>query len=205
MGCLVAMTSTRRPQVVVIAGPNGAVKTSAAPELLRDAVGIEAFVNADVIAQGLAGFGPAAAAFEAGRIMLGRLDELARERQDFAFESTLAGRSVRGRLTDLLTLGYDVHVFYLWLPMPEMALARVRHRVRSGGHDVPEAVIRRRFWRSLVNFERLYRPIATSWRVYDGSRPAVRSVIAFGVEQGAPVVIDDARWTEIGLQIRLRS
>lgn len=86
------MTSARRPQAVVIAGPNGAGKTTAAPRLLHAGVGIDAFVNADVIAQGLSGFSPASAALEAGRIMLHRLDELAQARADFAFESTLAGR-----------------------------------------------------------------------------------------------------------------
>lgn len=104
------------PQAVVIAGPNGAGKTSAAPDLLRDAVGIDAFVNADVIAQGLAGFSPQSAAFEAGRVMMRRLRELARERKDLAFESTLAGLWAHRFLTELRTVGYDVHLFYLWLP-----------------------------------------------------------------------------------------
>ncbi len=87
------MNPARKPQAIVIAGPNGAGKTSAAPDLLRDAVGIDAFVNADVIAQGLAGFSPESAAIGAGRVMLARLREPANARADFAFESTLAGRS----------------------------------------------------------------------------------------------------------------
>lgn len=109
------MTAVRRPQAVVIAGPNGAGKTSAAPDLLQDAVGIDAFVNADVIAQGLTAFSPESAAFEAGRIMLRRFDELSRTREDFAFESTLAGRSAYRLLTGLVGVGYHVHIFYLWL------------------------------------------------------------------------------------------
>ena len=186
----------------MIAGPNGAGKTSAAPDLLQAAVGIDAFVNADVIAQGLAGFSPASAAFEAGRIMLERLDELARAREDFAFESTLAGRSVRGRLTDLLGLGYDVHIFYLWLPSPDLAVARVRRRVESGGHEVPESVIRRRFWKSLVNFDRIYRLVATTWRMYDGSSLAGRPLIAHGTGTGRPVIADQTRWKEIHERIK---
>jgi predicted ABC-type ATPase len=164
-------------------------------------VGIDAFVNADVIAQGLAGFSPASAAFEAGRIMLKRLDELARAREDFAFESTLAGRSVRGRLTDLLRLGYDVHIFYLWLPSPDLAVARVRRRVESGGHEVPESVIRRRFWKSLVNFDRIYRLGATTWRVYDGSNLAGRPLIAHGTGTGEPRIADQPKWKEIRQRI----
>src|SRR5512133_3437614 len=146
-----------RPQCVVIGGPNGAGKSTAAPDLLRDTVGIDAFVNADVIAQGLAGFNPEAAAFAAGRVVLRRLRELAAARADFALESTLSGRSAAGLLTRLVGIGYDVHVLYLWLPSGDFSLARVRRRVETGGHDVPEDVVRRRFIKSLRNFDRVYR------------------------------------------------
>ncbi|MDQ3045894.1 MAG: zeta toxin family protein [Chloroflexota bacterium] len=191
------MSATRRPQAVVIAGPNGAGKTSAAPELLRDAVGIDAFVNADVIAQGLSGFSPESAAFEAGRVMLRRLQELTRERADLAFESTLAGRSAHRLLTAMRTDGYDVHIFYLWLPTPDLAVARVRFRVELGGHDVPDEVIRRRFWKSLVNFDRLYRPVATSWRLFDASVVAGQSLIARGTGETDPTVLNADRWFEV--------
>jgi predicted ABC-type ATPase len=106
------MRADRTPRAVVIAGPNGAGKTLSAPDLLQEAVGIDAFVNADVIAQGLAAFSPESAAFMAGRIMLRRIEELARAREDFAFESTLAGRSAHRLLTGLVGVGYDVHIFY---------------------------------------------------------------------------------------------
>lgn len=151
-------------------------------------MGIDAFANADVIAQGLAGFNPESAAFEAGRIMLRRLGELARGRQDFAFESTLPGRSAARLLQDLIRRGYDVHIYYLWLPSPEASVARVHRRVETGGHDVPEPVIRRRFWRGLSNSDRLYRPIATTWRLYDASA-AGRPLIAHGTGTGEPVVL----------------
>jgi predicted ABC-type ATPase len=195
------MSTTAKPQAVVIAGPNGAGKTSAAPDLLRSAVGIDAFVNADVIAQGLAAFRPESAAFDAGRVMLQRLDELARDRQDFAFESTLAGRSVRGRLVHLVRIGYEVHVFYLWLPTPDLAVARVRRRVQAGGHDVPEPVIRRRFKKSLVNFDRLYRPVPTTWRLYDGTVLGRLSLVAQGRGTGESRIVDGPTWKEIRQQI----
>ncbi len=195
------MKEGRAPQAVVIAGPNGAGKTSAAPDLLRDAVGVEAFVNADVIAQGLAGFRPESAAIEAGRIMLDRIRELARARQDLAFESTLSGRSTLNMLKGLKGAGYGVHLFYLWLPSPDMAVARVRRRVEGGGHDVPEGTIRRRFWRSLVNFDRLYRPAAATWRLYNGSVLGGRPLVAHGRGSGKPVVLDAETWTLIRKQI----
>lgn len=199
------MTAAERPQAVVIAGPNGAGKTTAAPRLLHTGVGIDAFVNADVIAQGLSGFSPASAALEAGRIMLNRLDELAQARVDFAFESTLAGRSVRGRLLDLIARGYAVHLFYLWLPSPDMAVERVRHRVKAGGHDVPEVVIRRRFWRSLVNFDHLYRPIVTSWQLLDAGRLPERPLVAQGGESARTTIIDEDTWNRVRRQIEEHS
>jgi predicted ABC-type ATPase len=191
----------RKPQCVVLAGPNGAGKTSAAADLLRDTVRIDSFVNADVIAQGLSGFRPDSAAFEAGRILLHRLAELTQARDDFAFESTLSGRSAARVLKNLTASGYEVHLCYLWLPSPEMSVARVRRRVESGGHDVPEAVIRRRFWKSLINFDRLYRPVATTWRLYDGSVPVQRPLIAHGQKMGEPIVVDGAKWLEIRRRI----
>jgi len=186
----------------VIAGPNGAGKTSAAPDLLRDTVGIEAFVNADVIAEGLSGFRPESAAFEAGRILLRRVRELARDRADFSFESTLAGRSGVRVLSDLAQAGYDVHIFYLWLPSADMAVARVRRRVEAGGHDVPEQVIRRRFGKSLVNFDTLYCPLASTWRMYDGSAPGGRPLIAFGQAGNESTIADAARWATVRKQLK---
>jgi predicted ABC-type ATPase len=100
----------------------------------------------------------------------------------------------------MIAHGYHVHVFYLWLPSPDMAVLRVRRRVESGGHDVPESVIRRRFWRGLVNFDRVYRPLAATWRVYDASVLDDRPVIAHGAAGHEPTVVRQEIW----LQIRKR-
>lgn len=186
-----------RPQCVVIAGPNGAGKTSAAPNLLHDTVGIDAFVNADVIAQGLAGFDPESAAFEAGRVMLRRIRELAEARADFAIESTLSGRSAANFLKRLLGVGYDVHVLYLWLPSPEFSVVRVRQRVQAGGHDVPEVVIRRRFLKSLRNFDAIYRRLATVWRLYDGSADGELIEIASGGADEPTNIVDQTKWNAL--------
>ena len=135
----------RAPHVVVIAGPNGSGKTSLAPSLLRGALGVDEFVNTDAIALGLSAFRPERATLAAGKVMLRRLRELAGERADFAFESTLAGRTYAPWLASLGRSGYHVHILYLWLSSPELAVARVAARVRLGGHDVPEEDIRRRY------------------------------------------------------------
>lgn len=137
--------------------------------------------------------------------MLQRIDELSRTGQHFAFESTLAGRSAHRLLTELIALGYDVHIFYLWLPSPDMSVARVRRRVESGGHNVAESVVRRRFWKSLINFDRFYRPLAATWRLYDGSAPGVRPLIARGVLGSGPLILDEPVWLEIRKRIEEHS
>lgn len=181
------------PQVVVIAGPNGAGKSTVAPDLLQGALAVDHFLNADRIASGLSGFAPETAAWKAGRVMLNRIEELAEGRKSFAFESTLAGRSIAKRIDGFLAKGYAVRIAYLWLEEPDLAVQRVKQRVRMGGHDVPEPDIRRRFWRSLRNFDEVYGPQATSWRLYDSSSPSTPT-IAFRREGEEPTVLREARW-----------
>ncbi|MFW6012416.1 MAG: AAA family ATPase [bacterium] len=185
------------PAVVALAGPNGAGKSTVGPALLWDTLGISTFVNADVIARGLAAFNPESAAFEAGRVLLERLDELARRRVSFAFETTLAGRAYLRRLKTLVANGYRFHIVFLWVDSPDLCVARVQERVRSGGHAVPEDVIRRRYRSGIENFLQLYRPLSTSWRVYDNSAAPAR-LIAAGRESGDLDVQDEATWNRIG-------
>ncbi len=158
-----------RPSVVILAGPNGAGKSTAAPALLQGAVAIDEFVNADVIARGLSAFYPDRVAITAGRIMLARLKELAAQRADFAFETTLASRSFAPWLRRLMTSGYSVHL--LWLSSADLAVARVADRVGMGGHYVPDEVVRRRYSAGICNFFTLYRPLATTWALYNTSGP----------------------------------
>jgi predicted ABC-type ATPase len=137
------------PDVVVIAGSNGAGKSTLAPKLLRDTFGILEFVNADTIAEGLSAFAPEDAAFDAGRVMLGRLHELASSGKDFAFETTLASRFYAGWLKELKVKGYRVSIIFLCLRSVDMAIERLNARVRMGGHSIPEDSIRRRFDRGV--------------------------------------------------------
>lgn len=157
------------PNVVLLAGPNGAGKSTAAPHLLKGELGVSEFVNADTIAQGLSAYSPEAVSIEAGRLMLERLRELAARRVDFAFETTLASRSFASWIRGLVGAGYEFRMVFLWLPSPELCIARILDRVRSGGQYVPEATVRRRYEAGLKNFFRLYRPLATSWRFYDNT------------------------------------
>jgi predicted ABC-type ATPase len=163
------MNAVQSPTVYVIAGPNGAGKTTFATDFLPIFVQCREFVNADLIAAGLSPFAPELQAMRAGRLLLTRIRELAEARQDFAFETTLAGRSYVKLIAELRQSGYDVILFFLWLPNAEAAIARVASRVRQGGHDVPEATIRRRFEAGLRNFLRIYAPLVNSWYMLDGS------------------------------------
>jgi predicted ABC-type ATPase len=151
-------------ELYIIAGPNGAGKTTFAREFLPNYADCKNFVNADLIAQGMAPFSPETAALRAGRTMLEEIRSFAERRVSFAFETTLSGRSY---LTLLRTL-----------KSVDLALSRVKERVSRGGHDVPEAVIRRRFDRSMRNFLLHYRSLAKVWTLFDNSGE-IPNVIAF--------------------------
>jgi predicted ABC-type ATPase len=185
-----------RPHVVVLAGANGAGKSTTAPVLLRGKLGVAEFVNADTIARGLSAFAPERAAIDAGRVMLRRLEQLAAQRHDFAFETTLASRTFAPRIARWMEAGYAFHLVFLWLPNAEFALARIRERVQLGGHDVPEDTVRRRYRRGLENFFALYQPLATTWRFYDNAHAQPR-LVARGDRTGRIVVLDGTLWPRI--------
>lgn len=157
------------PKILIIAGPNGAGKTTFAREFLPNEADCPQFVNADLIAAGLSPFNPDLAAVRAGRVMLQTIHALTRARESFAFETTLSGQGYAQHIPRWREAGYRVTIFFLSLPSAEMAIARVAERVRQGGHDVPEAVIRRRFASGLRNFESTYRPAVDAWVIYDNS------------------------------------
>lgn len=163
------MNSNPEKKIIIIAGPNGAGKTTFAEEFLPREAGCSTFVNADLIAAGLAPFEPERATFRAGRLMLEEIFNHARRGKSFAFETTLSGRGYARLIPGWQEDGYIVKLFFLRLASPELAIARVRQRVREGGHNIPEPVIRRRFTAGLRNFENLYKPAVGEWALYDNS------------------------------------
>jgi predicted ABC-type ATPase/GNAT superfamily N-acetyltransferase len=187
---------TRSPTVIVLGGSNGSGKTTASRTLLAERMALLTFVNADLIAQGLGGFNPEAVAAEAGRIMLQRLNELAAARADFAMESTLSGMTLANWLKRLKETGYTVHLVYFWLVSPELAVARVAERVSKGGHNVPEETIRRRYHRSIQSFFRRYRPLATTWEVYNNSDPSSYELLAYGDPDCDEKVLNTELWEQ---------
>jgi predicted ABC-type ATPase len=161
--------------VYIIAGPNGSGKTTFAKRFLPDYAKCPNFINADLIAQGLSPFSPRSAAIKAGKLVLSQIDEFVKMKVDFAFESTLAGRSYVNLFKSLKAKRYNIHLFFLWIPNTELAIARIKDRVAEGGHNVPAQDVRRRFKRSVCNFFKLYQPLLDSWVLFNnaGSVPAL--------------------------------
>lgn len=164
---------------------------------LKGTLGVTEFVNADTIALGLSAFQPESVAFHAGRVMLERIHRLARERLNFAFETTLASRTFAPWIEELKKTGYIFHLVFLWLPNPEFALARVAERVRMGGHNVPEEIVRRRYGKGIRNFFRLYKPLADTWFFYDNSVAGTLNLLASGEREIGISIENRLIWKQI--------
>ena len=161
-----------KPNLYIIAGPNGAGKTTASFNLLPEILRCPNFVNADEIARGLSPFAPETVAIQAGRIMLARIDELLPQKVDFAIETTLATRSYVSLVKRAQKLGYKVHLIFFYLENEEQAIQRVAQRVSQGGHNIPEADIRRRFKRGINNLIKLYSPICDNVHIVNNTSKA---------------------------------
>jgi predicted ABC-type ATPase len=160
----------RTPTIYLIAGCNGAGKTTFAKEFLLQEVHCANFLNADYLALGLSPLSPERAAVRAGRLLLTEFKSLIRRKETFAVESTLSGKTYIRLFRQARKLGYEIELHYLWLSSPAQAIARVRERVKKGGHHVPAVDIRRRFKRSLIHLLNDYLPLADSWAVWDVRR-----------------------------------
>ena len=157
------------PRIIVLAGPNGAGKTTFAREFLPQEASCPVYVNADLIAAGLAPFAPETAAISAGRVMLAEIERHVGARRSFAFETTLSGRGYERAIGRWQALGYRVELFFLSLPRVELAFERVALRVQQGGHDIPRNVVERRFHAGLTNFETVYKRLVDEWMLFDTS------------------------------------
>ncbi len=156
------------PDIFIIAGCNGAGKTTAAYNLLPEVFKTIEFVNADEIARGLSPFNPSGVSFQAGRIMLERLEQLTGENKSFSFETTLSGLSYLSFIKQAKEKGYGITFFFVYLNSVQLAIERVAIRVSKGGHSIHEDVIRRRYAKGLHNFSK-YTAVADDWYMYDNS------------------------------------
>lgn len=155
--------------VYIIAGPNGSGKTTFAREFLPNYAKCPNFVNADLIAQGLSPFSPQQVAIKAGKLVLQQIKEFIKRNVDFGFETTLAGKTYLRHFHELKEKGYRLHLFFLWIPSSQLAIARIKDRVAQGGHHIPNEDVKRRFERSLINFFNVYRPLIDTWLLFDNS------------------------------------
>jgi len=183
------------PNLYIIAGCNGAGKTTASYSILPEILNCREFVNADNIAAGLSPFNPDNVAFEAGRIMLNRISELMAGQDDFALETTLATRSYVSLIKKAHLQGYKVSLLYFWLASPVIAAQRVAKRVSKGGHHIPVDVINRRYYRGIFNLHNLYMPVCDEWTLVDNMDLAPE-VIAKSDSFGK-TIFNDELWNTI--------
>ena len=181
--------------VYIIAGPNGSGKTTFANEFLPEYAKCPNFVNADLIAKGLSPFSPRTAAIKAGRLVLEQIRSLAEKNVDFAFETTLSGKSYVRLIEALKNKGYTINLFFLWIPNADFALGRIKDRVASGGHDVPAVDVERRFNRGVYNFFKYYKPLSDTWLLFNNA-DAIPRLIA-KEKDGKTDVIDKEMYEKI--------
>ena len=179
----------------IIAGCNGAGKTSASVTILPEILHCKEFVNADAIAKGISPFNPESVAVEAGRLMLQRIDFLLNGDSSFAIETTLATRSYSNLVRRAQQRGFLVQLLFFWLPSPEYAVERVAQRVSEGGHNIPNDVIVRRYFAGIKNLFDIYMPIVDSWMIIDNSvNPRVKIA---KMNRGIMVIFDENKYNSI--------
>ena len=182
--------------IYVIGGANGAGKTTTAFAILPDYLQVIEYVNADEIAKGISPFNPESVAIQAGKLMLKRLKYLQNNQLDFAFETTLSSRSYIRFLNQCKQKGYTINLLFFWLNCPELAVLRVKQRVKAGGHNIPEDVIYRRYHRGLTNLFNAYLPLCHNWFIYDNSQFPIRLIAKF-TQISKLVINDQQKWQEI--------
>ncbi|MBQ3659022.1 MAG: zeta toxin family protein [Bacteroidales bacterium] len=171
------------PKLFIISGCNGAGKTTASYTILPEMFGLRECVNSDEIAERLSPNKPESAAIRASRIMLERMNELLDKRADFGVETTLATRSLLRVIEDAKNLGYMITLIFFWLNSPDLAVERVKRRVASGGHNVTEPTIRRRYVQGIINLMNRYIPVVDSWMIFDNSATPAAMIAEGGLDQ----------------------
>lgn len=179
----------------IIAGCNGAGKTTASMSVLQKTLCCEEFVNADEIAKGLSPFHPEKVPIDAGRLMLQRISFLMQKKETFAVETTLSTRSYESLIHKAHKAGYQVVLIFFWLSSPEVAKQRVARRVEEGGHNIPEDVIRRRYYAGLKNLFGIYSHIVDRWVIIDNN--TCPSVVVAEMENGINRIHDFDRYQRI--------
>lgn len=186
-----------KKQIFMIAGPNGAGKTTTAKFIMSQQKTIHEFINADEIARGLAPMHPESMALTASKLMIRRFKELLTTNHSFAFETTAAGTNYVKHLQTAQSKGYEVHLFFLWLSSPELAIERVASRVAQGGHNIPEDTIRRRYALGMKNLCNHYLPLCNVGIILDNSEAKKTCVIAKTNSKDGLIINQANLWNQI--------
>jgi predicted ABC-type ATPase len=184
------------PTVYLIAGCNGAGKTTASLTLLPEMLECKEFVNADNIAAGISPFQPDKVAIEAGRLMLKRINDLKKIKIDFAIETTLSSRNYISKIKEFQKENYEVILIYFWLNTPLLAIERIKERVKKGGHFIQDEIVTRRYYRGIKNLLQYFIPFCDYWLVFDNSsQNAV--MVAEGIKDLEKKIFNDEIWQQI--------
>lgn len=184
------------PNLYIIAGCNGAGKTTASYTLLPEILSCKEFVNADEIAKGLSPFQPETVSFHAGRIMLERISELLEQGAEFAFETTLTTLSYKKTIELAKAKDYKITLLFFWLNDVTLAIERVKTRVKEGGHNIPEDIIIRRYQKGIVNLTTIFVSLCDYWLIIDNSG-SFHTFIAEGSESTETMVYNEITWLKI--------
>jgi len=160
----------KNKNVYIIAGPNGSGKTTFARTFLPEYAKCDRFINADLIATGLSPFSPQQVAIKSGKLVLEQIKEYSTNGVDFGFETTMSGVTYLKYFQMLKERGYKIHIYFLWIPSSQLAIARVKDRVAQGGHNVPIVDIKRRFERSTEKFFKQYRLLTDQWMLFNNEQ-----------------------------------
>ena len=183
----IVLIMSKLPKLYIIAGCNGAGKTTASFTILPEILGCKEFINADEIAKGLSPFQPESVAVQAGRIMLARMDELLQKGETFAFETTLATKSYKQKIEWAQANGYEVTLLFFWLDSPNIAKKRVAQRVAEGGHNIPLETIERRYYNGIANLFAIYIDMVDICYIFDNSE-GERTPIAKKYKGGKEII-----------------
>lgn len=184
------------PRMYIISGCNGAGKTTCSYSLLPELLECRQFVNSDEFAKAISPFNPGAASVRAGRLMVMKVNYLMNRGETFSIETTLATRSLLRIIEKAQAKGYEVTILYFWLSSPQKAIERVQSRVKSGGHDIPAEVIKRRYYMGLDYLINYYIPLCNHWILADNTTPPFR-VIAQGNRGEEPIIKDSKTYSII--------
>lgn len=185
------------PNLYIIAGCNGAGKTTASFTVLPDMLNCKVFINADEIARGLSPLDPSLSSIEAGRLMVKKINNLIPQKEDFAFETTLSSRTFRNTIFDARKFGYETTLVFFWLNSVDLAYERVETRVLEGGHHVPRNVIERRYYAGLNNLFNIYIPECDYWMVFDNSQKMSTELIAEGMKSESLEIKNNAKFAHL--------